>query len=104
MSDSAARERVIALVNAEASSPDQLNWLSFCDPEKPKGSQFLGVAIVRAPGFATACVVSHTLRCNPGGEIAGYELGTPRVPEEYINRLLTKEDVEKLEKIMESLK
>ena len=44
------------------------------------------------------------LGCNPGGEIAGYELGTPRVPEEYVNRLLTKADVEKLEKIMENLK
>lgn len=44
-------------------------WMSFCDPEKPRGSQFLGVALVDAASFPEAMTVSHMSGCNPGGEI-----------------------------------
>lgn len=76
----------------------RLFWLSFCDPEKPQGQQFLGVAIVEvtredaalasiivAMGFpnalpgaewiAAASSVARQHGCNPGGEIQACELG-----------------------------
>jgi hypothetical protein len=43
-------------------------WMSFCDPELPKGSQFLGVAIVEAEAERTAIATAWDNDCNPGGE------------------------------------
>lgn len=74
-------------------------WLSFCDPDKPEGQQFLGAAIVDvdvmdvaraepsttairaahdlppliesgARWMAAAVWKSHRLKCNPGGAVA----------------------------------
>lgn len=47
-----------------------LYWLSFVDDERPKGSQFLGAAIVEAENSLDAVRVAHHLGCNPGGEVA----------------------------------
>lgn len=64
-------------------------WLSFTDPDRPKGDQFIGVCIVSASNVVAAGVIAHALGCNPGGQIGGY----PAVPEgwrpreEYVNRL-----------------
>lgn len=44
-------------------------WLSFADADLPEGSQFLGVAIVRAATMAHAIQTSHRLGCNPGGSV-----------------------------------
>lgn len=79
-----------------------LNWLSFCDPDLPKGTQFLGIAIIEAPCFELAVPISHLEGCNPGGEIAGYEIGDKPVPEKYLHRLLNKKELRKLEKIMDA--
>lgn len=49
-------------------------WLSFCDTDKPAGSQFLGVAIVRAHSLPEAIRVAHVLGINPGGEVQSLEL------------------------------
>ncbi len=77
-------------------------WLSFCDPDKPTGQQFLGVAIVdvgeadmqrarpvadavRAQHglgpvdddtawMAAAIQQSHRARCNPGGEVGAVHI------------------------------
>lgn len=70
-------------------------WLSFCDPNKPKGKQFLGVSVVevddddveiarilgpvsgRLPGtegLTAAVVKSHATGCNPGGEVGSVEI------------------------------
>ena len=51
-------------------------WLSFCDPDKPRGSQFLGVVIVRGESM--------------GAAFKG--LGDWTVPEEFADRLLSRED------------
>lgn len=45
-------------------------WLSFCDPAKPKGEQFIGICIVEAVDQITAVKVTHALGINPGGEVA----------------------------------
>lgn len=44
-------------------------WLSFVDKAK---DECLGVAVVNAPSFLTAVLVSHHLGINPGGEVAGW--------------------------------
>lgn len=51
-------------------------WLSFADPLRPKGQQFLGVAIVDAIGFIEAVKVTHLLGINPGGEVKGWPAPT----------------------------
>jgi hypothetical protein len=69
-------------------------WLSFADPGRPKGTQFLGVAIVNADDFLAAVRKAHALGINPGGEVQGFE--TPLLPAaKYLDRLLTKEEAEK---------
>lgn len=45
-------------------------WISFCDPHKPKGEQFLGLCIVRAVDEISAIKVAWALGINPGGEAA----------------------------------
>jgi hypothetical protein len=76
-------------------------WISFVDPGPPR--KFLGVAIVKAPGDLTACLVARRLGCNPGGEaqfavipkIDGVteELWHPQ----YTNRLLTRVEVDEFD-------
>lgn len=47
-------------------------WLSFADPEKPAGAQFLGVAIVEAADLPSAIKAAWALGCNPGGSVKGF--------------------------------
>jgi hypothetical protein len=51
-------------------------WLSFCDGNKPAGSQFLGVAVVQIAdgGMIGAVRRAHQLGINPGGEVMGFEV------------------------------
>jgi hypothetical protein len=49
-------------------------WLSFADPDKLQGMQFLGVAVVEAPTYRAAITKAWATGCNPGGEIEGYLL------------------------------
>lgn len=75
-----------------------LMWLSFCDDEKPKGSQFLGVIIIKASDVVDAVAKSHFLGINPGGEILAYELSdeaSAEIPENFRNRLLSKDELKK---------
>ena len=72
-------------------------WLSFCDAKRPKGTQFLGAAIVAASGKIEAVRASHILGCNPGGEIALTEATSTGpemagVIERWAERLLTRDD------------
>ena len=65
-------------------------WLSFTDPEREPGTQFLGVAVVRAAGPAGAIGMAHLLGCNPGGEVSvvGPIPDDHVPPPEYRERLL----------------
>lgn len=71
-------------------------WLSFCDPDRPVETQFLGGVIVRAPDFETAVILAHAMECNPGGECSVMEFERD-VPEEFVNRLLDRAEIERLE-------
>lgn len=79
-------------------------WLSFCDPDRPEGSRFLGVSIVKANSFDEALGWASFLKCNPGGEVAGTTLDGPPVPVTYLGRLLSKADLAELEMVMENAK
>jgi len=73
-------------------------WLSFADPKRPAGQQFLGVAVVEAPEFILACMTAKTYGCNPGGEVQGWPMPDlpPDAPEMKLptNRLLSRADLE----------
>ncbi len=68
-------------------------WLSFCDPDKPKGSQFLGVIITSALGLSHAIEKTHTLGINPGGEILSFEVDENDIRPEHFDKLLTGDEI-----------
>jgi hypothetical protein len=77
----------------------KLWWLSFADPNKPTGTQFLGASIVKAHRFDEAVKVAHILGCNPGGEVKGFELPSDyRVPDEFVGKLMDKEQCKAFDK------
>ncbi len=96
-------------------------WLSFCDPDRPKGQRFLGVAIVDVtdeevegsilylhlhypkaqPGaevIHAAMRKAHETGCNPGGEVNSWELseGSPELSAPR-NRLMQQAELEILD-------
>jgi hypothetical protein len=85
-------ERKAMLLAQEQDNPPVLWWMSFCDPTKPKGQQFLGVCIVEAKGFVHAHQKLWTLDINPGGEIQAMQV--VGVPTEYHNKLLSRAELE----------
>jgi hypothetical protein len=82
-----------------------LFYLSFADSDLPKGEQFLGCLIMRASHMTEAVQASHALGLNPGGEVVGHPVkiqpGFGEVPEKYIERLLTKEELSQMEREMQ---
>lgn len=73
-------------------------WLSFADPDMPKGSQFLGVAIVRASNPEEAIKECWKMKINPGGQVAFMEIELDKykdVPIEAINKLLSMAEIKK---------
>lgn len=90
-----------ALLLEESANEVEFHWLSFADQELPEGSQFLGVAIVRAAGFVTAVGRTVILGINPGGECKGVAIrASAPIPESYLNRLLNIREVEELDALM----
>lgn len=71
-------------------------WLSFADPARPTGDQFLGVAIVAAPNIVTATHIAGRLGINPGGEVAAWVIPDAHIArvEGYTYRLLSHDDLE----------
>ena len=77
----------------EPSPGDPLFWLSFADPGRPEGTQFLGVAIIQGSTLAAAITRSHMLKVNPGGEIASMgPIDARYIAAEWRDRLLTKDE------------
>lgn len=64
-------------------------WLSFCDPGKPEGEQFLGVVVVRAFGLLHAIDKAWYLGINPGGEVLGYVTDSTNMELKHFNKLLS---------------
>ena len=55
-------------------------WLSFADPKRPTGQQFLGVAIVEGWTIQEAVTRSHLIGVNPGD----CEISFAQIPEEHL--------------------
>jgi hypothetical protein len=80
-------------------------WLSFCDPDKPEGSQFLGVALVEGSDAVDAVKQAHRLQCNPGGEVCGVpapDAIATRIAPEWRDRLLSKQETIALDRLLSS--
>ncbi len=78
----------------------RLYWLSFCDPEKPQGSQFLGVCIVSAEDPALALLYTHQMGINPGGEVVA--VPSPDNVDlhpfaKFMNRLLSRDQIDAMD-------
>ena len=76
--------------------------LSFADGQRPRGSQFLGVVIVRANSFIEAVQLTHRLGINPGGEVQGWEWSNV-VPGVFRDRLLTRAEAEECDNLLTTL-
>ncbi len=93
-------------------------WLSFADSNRPKGQQFLGVAIVEvtdddataaqsglprsaqpdAEWIAAAAAKAWEMGCNPGGQVAAVDITDtpPTTPDPPLYRLLSKAELRRL--------
>jgi hypothetical protein len=80
-------------LNEELDNDEECLWMSFCDPDKPEGEQFLGVIITKDKGFAHAVTKINSLGINPGGEILCYETDPEDIPEDCFDRLLSYEEL-----------
>lgn len=106
----------------------KLFWLSFCDSDRPKGSQFLGVCIVEvtsdeaadmlielvlrfphaqdgAEWIAAASRKAHRLGCNPGGQMAAVELlsDAPQLQVYQLGVLMDRATIEAIDEQLETM-
>jgi hypothetical protein len=70
-------------------------WLSFADPDRPKGDQFLGATLIEADDAMDAVRKAWKAGLNPGGEVLIGEVPDdilPTVPDAR-GKLMTKEEL-----------
>jgi hypothetical protein len=93
--DELRQQGVDEMLAEDLARPEQWFWLSFADPNKPPGSQFLGVAIVQGGGMGEAIQNAWTMGINPGGEVQAIPIPEEHVPDEqYRRRLMPKKELE----------
>lgn len=91
--------RVAQLEAEEAELPLRLWYMSFADGSLPEGSQWLGACFVKARGLVDATKASHRRGCNPGGGVkAGAMEDGTEIPDEWLNRLLNKDDFSRFDR------
>lgn len=84
-------------------APKSWFWLSFADPQRPKGEQFLGATIIEAHSFDAALRRAWHRGVNPGGEVRGTQLPDDwikRVPQSYHGRVLTRAECQEIDAIL----
>lgn len=87
------------LIEANGEVEPRFWYMSFCDAARPKGRQFLGGCFVAAKTLSGALTTSHTLKCNPGGEVQLLELPPgAQLPAKWLVRLLSKSELELMDK------
>lgn len=90
------RKRIDAKLKEELAAGKEIYlWMSFCDPKKPKGKQFLGVIITKAMGLTHAMRKTHKLGINPGGEIKAFEIPPNKIKSEHLDCLMSKDDLQR---------
>jgi hypothetical protein len=94
--EDALRDRGIAeMLSQDLKLPEKWFWISFADPDKPEGDQFLGVVVVQGGGMQEAIQNAWSMGINPGGQVMAFELLDDEVPDEqYRRRLMSKEELE----------
>jgi hypothetical protein len=89
-------DRVLEILEEEASQPAGWWYLSFADDDGFRGGVF-----VWAQGFATAITVTRALKINPGGQVMGVPaLDDWMPPEKYQHRLLTLAELSQLDEMI----
>lgn len=80
--------------------PEHWWWLSFIDPDREEGQQFLGICMVKATNNITACALAWDLGCNPGGQVAALEFPEGWAPKpEYAETLFEGDEATRLSKL-----
>jgi hypothetical protein len=100
----------LALSEAAGLAGAPVGWwyLSFCDPERPAGTRFLGGCFVQGHDEVSAVRRSHHLGINPGGEVAmmgplteaGPVAQLEAVAGRWCDRLLTREEIAEFDRVM----
>jgi hypothetical protein len=77
-------------------------YLSFCDEDRPVGTQFVGGAVVEAEDVEDAVRVAWREGCNPGVGMLAIQIPEDSLPmpDGYLNRLMTEAELEGLDKIL----
>jgi hypothetical protein len=83
---------------ASKPSMKHYTWLSFCDPSRKPGTAFLGAAVVEASSHDSAIILAWAKGCNPGGEVLSHGFTSARFPDKYLDRLLTRQECDTLER------
>jgi hypothetical protein len=93
--------RTVELLTEESSEPAAWWWLSFADPKRPKGKQFLGACLVQARGFLGAVMVAKRAGINPGGEVQGMGPipADADIKPGWTGRLLSREECEEFDRV-----
>ena len=77
-------------------------WMSFCDPLKQKGTQFLGVVLTKELILANAIDYLWEIDVNPGGEISAIEFESDDdFIKSKVDRLLNGSDLAKALAVLE---
>lgn len=93
--DALRDEGIQEMLDDDLARPESWWWISFADPDKPKGSQSLGVVIVKGGGMQEALQNAWTMNINPGGQVQAIEIPDEHVPPaEFHNRLLSRAELE----------
>lgn len=81
-------------------------WMSFADPNAPKGSQFLGAVLLQATVGGDPISTSFFLGLNPGGEIMFGEVPhqemVDAVPADMRNVLLDRDRAQQVSDLMDA--
>jgi hypothetical protein len=80
--------------NMNKSEPNYL-WMSFCDPDMPRGKNFLGVIIADTDDIDVAIQVTHHLGINPGGEVLTVPISSSSIMKEHLYVLMSHDDLVK---------
>ena len=86
-------KRTQELLRAERSEPYQWHYCSFAGEEG-----FRGAVVLQAHGIIECAIRARSLGANPGGELLAVPIEDESIlpPEQFRNRLLSKEEVQSI--------